>query len=76
MEAVLCHSVSHSKPFFYISLLVNVCCNKALASGFCYTICAGFSWGLLSHILLLPCVKEILHLWICSTSPFFCYNRS
>ena len=72
----MCHNVSHSilHPFVHTSLLANVHCNESLvwfeASGFCYTINTGSSLGLLSDILLLPCVMEILQLWICRTSPF------
>jgi hypothetical protein len=36
------------------------------ASDFSYTINTGTSPGLLSDILLLPCVREILQLWICT----------
>ena len=39
------------------------------SSGFCYTINTGSSLGLLSDILLLPCVMEILQLWICRAVP-------
>jgi hypothetical protein len=39
------------------------------ASGFCYTINTGSSWGLLSNILLMSCVKEMLWFWICRTRP-------
>ena len=35
------------------------------ASGFYYTIDAGPSLGLLLVILQLPCVMEILQLWVC-----------
>lgn len=45
------------------------CCEASLvwfeASGFCYTLNAGATWGFLSDIQLLPCVKEILQLWLC-----------
>ena len=46
--------------FAQTALLANVHCNESLvwfkASGFCYTINTGSSLGLLSDILLLPCV--------------------
>jgi hypothetical protein len=55
-------------------LLANVHCSEALAwleaSGFCYTINTGSSPGLLSDILLLPCVMESLQLWFCRAGPF------
>jgi hypothetical protein len=42
------------------------------ASGFCYAINTGISWGLLSDILLLPCVMEVLQLWIRRTGTIVC----
>jgi hypothetical protein len=44
----------------------------AMVQGFCYTIDAGSSQELLSDTLLMPCVMEILQLWICRTCPFMC----
>ncbi|KAL6092449.1 hypothetical protein STEG23_022795, partial [Scotinomys teguina] len=53
-----------------ISLLASVHCKESWvwfeASGFCCTMDAGPSLGLLLDILLLPCVVGILQLWICS----------
>jgi hypothetical protein len=60
---IMCHSVSYWMPFCPV-LLVNVHCNESLvwfkASSFCYTINTGSSPGLLSDILMWPCVMEIL----------------
>jgi hypothetical protein len=56
--------MSQSKPFVHTSLLASVYCNDSLlwfeVFGFCYSISAGTSMGLLSDILLLPFVMEIL----------------
>jgi hypothetical protein len=46
------------------------------ASGFCYSIDPGISLGLLSDILLLPCVMKILYFWIYSTCPLVHSSRS
>lgn len=56
-------------------------CEKSLlgleASGFCYTADAGGpSLGLFLDILLLPCVMEILTLWVCESGPFTCPSKS
>lgn len=73
MEAALCHSVSHSVTSVLTSFLASLDCNESLAwfeaPGFLYTISTGSLPGLFSDILLLPCVREVLHLWICRTSP-------
>ena len=37
---------------------------------FCYTIYTGSSQELLYDILFLPCVMEILQLWICRTGHY------
>jgi hypothetical protein len=81
METVVCHSVCHMvHPFVSTFYLANVCCNQSLvwfeASGFCYTINPGSSLGLFSDILLLPCVMEILEVWICQTSSFISSSSS
>jgi hypothetical protein len=59
VEAVVCHSVSHSHPFVHTSLLENVHCNGSLvcfeASGFCYTINTGSSPGLSSESVFCQC---------------------
>lgn len=59
VEAVLCHSVSHSTPSTQTALLVNVRWNESLvwfqASGLCYTINTEFSPGCLSDIPWLLC---------------------
>ena len=74
---MVCHTVY---PFAQRAFHANVCCNEALVqfevSGFCYTINTGSLLGLLSDILLLPCVMEILQLRICNTGPFVCSNSS
>ena len=73
MDSIVCHSLSCSLPFVYMSLLRYVHCNESLvclkAPGFCYTINTGSLLGFLSDILL-PCVMEILHLWICRAGSF------
>lgn len=55
-------------------LLSNVHCNELLlwfeVSGFCDSINIGSSLGLLPVILLLPCVMEILPLWISRAGHF------
>jgi hypothetical protein len=67
-------------PFVHTSLLANFYCSESLvwlkASGFCYSIHTETSLGLLSDILLLPCVMEILQFGICRTSPFMHSNSS
>ena len=64
----MCHTVY---SFVYTSLLVNAHYIESLvsfeASAFCYS--GSFS-GFLSDILLLPCVMEILQLWISRIGPF------
>jgi hypothetical protein len=74
MEAVVCQLCDIAYPFVQTVLLANAHCHESLvcfkASGFCYTINTGSSPGLLSDILLLPCVMEFLKLWICRTGPF------
>lgn len=40
-----------------------------------YSINAESSLRLLLAILLLPCVSEILQLWVSKTSPFMCSSR-
>ena len=69
MEAVVCHSVSQ--------MFISVNMYELLeASGFCYTINTGSSPGHLSNIPLLPCVMEILQLWICRAGHFTCSSSS
>lgn len=67
--------MSHTYPFGHISLLANAHCNDFLVwketSGFCYSIDLGISLDLLFDILLLPCVIEILWLWICKAGPLY-----
>ena len=59
-------------PFVYTFLLANVHCHESLvwfrASGICYN--SVFSPGRLSNVLSLPCVREILQLWICRAGSF------
>ena len=65
MEAGVCH------PFVHICLVANVHCNESLVcliSDFCYIINTGSLPGL-SDILMLPCVLEILQLWIHRSGP-------
>jgi hypothetical protein len=77
VETAVYHTVY---SFIYTSFLANVHCNEFLvwfkASGFCYTINIGSSLGLLLDILLLPCIMEILQLWIFSPSSLTCYSSS
>lgn len=60
--------------FVYTLLLENVNRNGSLvwfkASGFCHTIHYGSSVGLLSVILLLPCVIGTLQFWVSRTCSF------
>lgn len=64
MDAVVCHSESHSKPF---CPYIFTCQESAVwfDSGFCYTFNAEPSLGLLLGVLLLPCVREVPKLWVC-----------
>lgn len=66
MEAVVHPTVY---PLVHTSLPADVHCTGSLlcfeTSGFCRTISAESSPGLLWDILLLPCGVEILQLWIC-----------
>ena len=68
MYAIVCPTVF---PFAHTYLLANVHYSESLVwfQGFCYTINTGSSLGFLSDALLLPCVMEILQLWICRTGP-------
>ena len=72
MEAVAWHSELQSKyPYIFTCKCVL---QKVIvwfkASGFYYTVDAGPSLGLFLDSLLLPCVMEILQLWVCRTDPF------
>ena len=66
MEAVVCQLCDIAYPFVQTVLLANAHCHESLvcfkASGFCYTINTGSSPGLLSDILMWPCVMEIMAL--------------
>ena len=59
--------------------LLNFHCNNSLVwfevSGSSNTINAAFSPGFLPVVLLLPCVMEILQLWISRTGPFILPNH-
>lgn len=54
--------LSHSHPFAQTAFLANVHCSESLvwleASGFCYTTNTRSLPGLLSDVLLLPCVMR------------------
>jgi hypothetical protein len=68
VEAAVCRSVSHSMPFCQNSFSCTHCHESLVwfeASGFCYN--TGSSLGLLSDAVLLPCVMELLQLWVCRT---------
>lgn len=54
MEALMCHSVCHCTPF------ANIHHSESLVWIEASIINTGSSLGLLSDILLLPCVMEIL----------------
>ena len=56
-------------PFIHVSLLASIHCSHW--SGFCYTTDARPSLRILSAILLLPCVMEILQLWVCKNGRSF-----
>jgi hypothetical protein len=70
MEAGVCHSVSHSVPTPLSTHLYLQAFVWSKTSGFCYTINTGSLLGLLLDVLLLPCVMEILQLWIYRTGSF------
>ena len=84
MEALVSQCISKYTLFVhtlvYTALLAAVYCHDSLvwikASDFCYTINTGSLPGLLLDILLLPCVMEILKLWIYRTGPFMCSSHS
>lgn len=81
MEATVCVPECHTVYLFvHTAWLADVHCNESLvwfeASGFCYTINTGSLLGLLSDILLLPCVMELLCLWTCRMGPFTCSSSS
>jgi hypothetical protein len=70
VETVVCCSMFHS---ISLSLLENISCIESLVwfevSGFYDTTNSRSSSGLLPCILVLPCVMEILQLWIIRTDP-------
>jgi hypothetical protein len=61
-------------------LLADIECNDLEiwyeASGFCYYIKIGTLRGLVLNIQVLPCVMEILQLWVCMTGPFTHFHSS
>ena len=63
-------------PSVYTSLLANESLVWFKFSGFRDTINTGCSPGLLLDILLLPCVMEILQLWVSRAGPFTHPNHS
>lgn len=73
MEASGYRTVHH--PFAQTALLENghCNCNESLVffgtPGFCYTVNTGSSLVLLLETLLLPCVVEIMKLWVSSDAP-------
>lgn len=73
LESSISECVPQSIPV-YTSSLANVHCSKWLVwfriSGFCDTINIASSLGLLPVTLLLPCVIEILKLWMDRTGLF------
>jgi hypothetical protein len=75
VKVVVCHGVCPTVcPSIHTSLVECVHCSESLvwleASGFGYSISTGPSPGLFSVILSLPCVMEILQLWIIRTGSF------
>jgi len=70
-----CHNVSHSIPFVHTSLLAmsHWSGSRSLAPA---TLSILDPLGDFSDILLLPCVMEVLQLWICRTCPFMSSSRS
>jgi hypothetical protein len=64
----VCHTAC---PFVHTSFRATIHCNESLvwvkASGFCYTVNTRSSPSLFLNIVLLPCVMELLQLWICRT---------
>ena len=70
VEAVVCHSMSHSTclcPHMFTCKCSLQCVELVQISGFCDTTNIGSSTINLLVILLLPCVREILQLWISRT---------
>lgn len=70
----MCYRVSHTKPFRPYILTYRCPLQRdlqSLVSGFWYTINIRSSLGLLSDVLLLPCVMEVLQLWNSKTSFHF-----
>ena len=67
-----CDRVSHTVTLLSMCL-ASVHCRESLvwfeALGFCYTTDSGPSLELLLVILLLPCVVEILQLWVVQDRP-------
>jgi hypothetical protein len=74
-EAAVWGGVFHSTPFCPHIFACKCSMSEPWVwfevSGFCYPIhYTSFSLGLLSDILLLPCVMEISQLWICMRGLF------
>jgi hypothetical protein len=74
MEAVVYHSVTHVYISVHTSSLASIHCSTSLVwskiAGFCDTISIDSSPGLFPVILVLPCVMEILQLWVTRTGLF------
>jgi len=79
MEAIVCHSVSHSMSLSPHIFTCQCSLHESLVwfevSGFSDTINIGSLLGLLLVILLLPSVMEILQFWISRTGPFTSPNQ-
>ena len=73
MEGVVSHNTT-VHPFVHTSLLASVQCSESLVwfevSSVYYTINIGLLPGLLWDVLVLPCVLEILQLWIWNITHF------
>jgi hypothetical protein len=75
VESVVCdnsvsHTISVCPHFFTCKYSLQWVTGLVQDLCFCYTINTGSSLRFLLDTLLLPCVMEILQLWICRTSPF------
>ena len=68
--------MSHTVTLLSMCLYLQVSIAKNHWSGLRPLVCAGPSLERLLVILLLPCVMQILQLWVCMTSPFTCSIRS
>jgi hypothetical protein len=76
VEAAGCPTVHLLSKYHYLQMFIAMSLwsgSRPLASASLSVVDAH---GLLSDILFLPCVMEILQLWICRTSPFMSSSSS